>query len=288
MDRVTPAVLVLALTLAVGASSCGGAPAPARPGGEGPSAGAPGLAVPAATQHEDLIYPTGGVELEGYLAYPAGPVGEKRPGVVVFHDWMGLGPNPKKRADELAALGYVALAADLYGKGVRPGNAEAAGKLATQYKQDRATLRARGRAALDRLVESGRVDASKVAAIGYCFGGTAALELARSGAPLSATVTFHGGLATPTADDARNIKGKVLALHGADDPFVKPEEVLAFEEEMRKAHVDWSLVAYGGAVHAFAIPDAGSDPSKGAAYDARADRRSWDAMRALFREVWGR
>jgi dienelactone hydrolase len=273
-------LLVSSLSLA----ACGSAgvkhDCPSVPQAAAPPAGAP--------RHESIEYAAGAVTLEGYLAIPDGPDGDKRPGVVVFHDWMGLGPNPKMRADELAKLGYVALAADLYGKGVRPANAAEAGKLAGQYKEDRATLRARGRAALDRLVASGRVDPDAVAAIGYCFGGTAALELARSGAPLAATVSFHGGLATPHPEDAKNIHGRVLVLHGADDPFVKAEEVAGFEAEMRAAKVDWTFVAYGGAVHAFTVDTAGNDPSKGAAYDARADHRSWEAMRGFFDELWGR
>jgi dienelactone hydrolase len=268
------------IALALALTGCGGGhPPPSDPA----KAGA--VAASVATRNESIEYAAAETKLEGYLAYPESAAG--RPGVVVFHDWMGLGPDPKKRADMLARLGYVALAADLYGKGVRPANAGEAGKLAKQYKEDRATLRARARAALDRLVASGKVDPAKVAAIGYCFGGTAALELARSGAPLAGTVSFHGGLATPSPDDAKNIKGRVLVLHGADDPFVKPEEVLAFEAEMRTAKVDWQLVSYGGAVHAFTVEAAGSDPSKGAAYDARADKRSWEALRGFFSELFG-
>ena len=282
---------LLAATLLVGA--CGTTSAarecasPAAPAGSTASSNAGAGASDRAGRHEAIEYAAGDVTLEGYLAIPEGDGAARRPGIVVFHDWMGLGSNPKLRADQLAKLGYVALAADLYGKGVRPANAAEAGKLAGQFKEDRATLRARGRAALDRLVASGRVDPSAVAAIGYCFGGTAALELARSGAPLAATVSFHGGLATPHPEDAKNIRGRVLVLHGADDPHVKAEEVAGFEAEMRAAKVDWTFVAYGGAVHAFTVESAGSDPSKGAAYDAKADRRSWQAMQDFFDELWG-
>lgn len=254
-------------------------------GGSTNGAVAPSVGASHATNHEAAPYVESQAQLEGYLAYPTDVTG-KRPGIVLFHDWMGMGPNPKKRADQLAALGYVVLAADVYGKDVHPKDAGEAGKLAGKYKDDRATLRARGKAALDALVATGKVDPTKIAAIGYCFGGTAALELARSGAPLAGTVSFHGGLATPHPEDAKNIHGKVLALHGADDPFVKPEEVAAFEDEMRKSNVDWSLVAYGGAVHSFTIEDAGNDKAKGAAYDAKADHRSWDAMLGLFHEMW--
>jgi dienelactone hydrolase len=136
-------------------------------------------------------------------------------------------------------------------------------------------LRARAQAALDEILKLKFVNPKKVVAIGYCFGGTTALELARSGAPLVGTVSFHGGLATPTPEDAKNIKGKVLVLHGADDPYVPAKEVADFKEEMKKAKVKMDFVAYKGAVHAFTIPEAGNDNSKGAAYNAEADKKSW-------------
>jgi len=269
----------IGFVLACGGQQAGGVP-------NAPPAGTE-LAGASPVVHESIEYKAGDTPLEGYVAMPEKGA-DKRPGILVFHDWMGLGPNPKKRADELAELGYVALAADLYGKGVRPTDASQASKLATQYKEDRSTLRARARAALDALVAMGNVDPAKVVAIGYCFGGTAALELARSGAPIAAVVSFHGGLSTPHPEDAKNIKGRVLALHGADDPFVKADEVAAFQDEMRKAKVDWQFVAYGGTVHSFTISDAGNDNSKGAAYNENADRRSWSAMRAFFSELWGK
>lgn len=270
-------VLVVAALLMLG--GCGNAPVHA------PTVDSGGVAPSAAIQTETVEYSDGTTTFEGYLAYPRGGAA-KRPGVVVFHDWMGLGANPKHRADELAKLGYVALAADLYGKGIRPKSTDEAMKLVGTYKADRPALRARAKAALDKLLASARVDAAKTASIGYCFGGTAALELARSGAPLTGTVSFHGGLDTPNLADANNVKGRILVLHGADDPFVKPTEVAAFEDEMRQAHVDWQLVAYGNAVHAFTIEDAGNDNAKGAAYNKDADRRSWVAMRDFFAELW--
>jgi dienelactone hydrolase len=236
---------------------------------------------------ETVVYKDGDAPLEGYLAWDdAGPA--KRPGVVVVHDWMGVSADTKKRVDQLAGLGYVAFAADIYGKGVRPKDGAAAGALAGKWKGDRAALRKRVRAAFDTLAANPHVDVTKVAAIGYCFGGTTALELARSGAPLAAVVSFHGGLATPTPADAKNIKGKVLALHGADDPFVPAAEVAGFEKEMKDAGVDWQLVKYGGAVHAFTIVAAGTDNTKGAAYNERADRRSWVAMKEFFEETLGK
>jgi dienelactone hydrolase len=132
------------------------------------------------------------------------------------------------------------------------------------------------------------VDGKRLAAIGYCFGGTTVLELARSGAEVRGVVSFHGGLDTPNPGDAKNIKGAVLALHGADDPHVPPRQVAAFEEEMRSAGVDWQMIVYGGAVHGFTNPANGSNPSTGVAYDEKADRRSWEAMRSFFTEIFGK
>jgi dienelactone hydrolase len=236
---------------------------------------------------ETIEYKEGETTLEGLLAYDDAADGP-RPGVLVIHEWMGLGAYETRRAQELAALGYVALAADIYGKGVRPQSREEAGKEAGKYRADRALMRARARAGLEALRAQKRVDPARCAAIGYCFGGGCALELARSGADLAAVVSFHGNLDTPRPEDAKSVKAKVLVCHGADDPFVKPEQVAAFEAEMRAAHVDWQLVLFGGAVHSFSNPAAGDDPSKGAAYDAAADRRSWAAMRALFEEAFAR
>jgi dienelactone hydrolase len=246
-----------------------------------------GRAAEAKIVTETVEYKEGDTALEGFLAYDDAAAGP-RPGVLVIHDWMGVGPNSKRRAEELAGLGYVALAADIYGKDVRPKSRDEAAAAAGKYRSDRALLRRRAAAGLEALRARKEVDPKRVAAIGYCFGGGAALELARSGADLGAVVSFHGNLDTPNAEDARNIKAKVLVCHGADDPFVKPEQVAAFEAEMRNAHVDWQLVSYGGAVHGFTHKDAGDDPSKGMAYNAAADRRSWAAMRELFDEAFAK
>lgn len=245
------------------------------------------LSAAAAIKTETVEYKQGDTVLEGYLAYDDSIV-NRRPGVLIVHQWKGLGDYEKKRAEMLAKLGYVAFAADIYGKGVRPADTQAAAALAGKYKKDVALLRKRASAALEQLRKAPSVDAQQVAAIGYCFGGTTVLELARSGAGLDGVVSFHGGLATPDPNDARNIKARVLALHGADDPFVPPAEVQGFEEEMRKAKVDWQLVAYGNAVHSFTHWDAGTDNSKGAAYNEKADRRSWAAMRAFFDELFAK
>jgi dienelactone hydrolase len=239
----------------------------------------------AKVQSQTITYKQGKVELEGYLAWDDATA-TKRPGVLVVHDWMGISDQTRKEADKLAALGYVAFAADIYGKGVRPTDPKSAGEQAGKFKGDRKLLRARARAGFDVLARQKLVDATHLAAIGFCFGGTTALELARDGAPLVGVVSFHGGLATPTPADAKNIKGKVLVLHGADDPNVPADEVAAFQKEMRDANVDWQFIAYGGAVHAFTVPAAGNDNSKGAAYNAKADARSWQAMKDFFAEVF--
>lgn len=231
-------------------------------------------------------YRQGDTVLEGYLAYDtSGPA--KKPGVLVFHQWKGITAYEKKRAEQLAALGYVAFAADVYGKGVRPADPKAAGAEVGKYLGDRPLLRARGQAALAALRKQPNVAGEKIAAIGYCFGGGAALELARSGADVLGVVSFHGSLTTPTPQDAKNIRGKVLVLHGADDPNSPRADVLALEDELTKGGVSWEVVLYSGVVHAFTQPDAGNDKSKGVAYDAQADRRSWARMKDFLDELFG-
>jgi dienelactone hydrolase len=231
-------------------------------------------------------YKQGDTLLSGYLAYDDAAKGN-RPGVLVVHEWYGLNDYAKKRAEQLAALGYVAFAADIYGKGVLAKDAKEAGAMAGKYKEDRALLRARVSAALETLRRAPNVDTSKVAAIGYCFGGTTVLELARSGADVAGVVSFHGALGTPLPAEQGKLKAKILALHGADDPFVPDDEVGAFAKEMRQAKADWELVAYGNSVHGFTNPGNGNDNSKGAAYNAEADRKSWARMKDFFDDVFG-
>lgn len=236
--------------------------------------------------HQELLqYKHGDVALEGYLVYDDTIQGP-RPGILVVHDWMGIGPYVKMRADQLAQLGYVAFAVDMYGKGIRPKDSKEASAQASIYRQDRELMRSRAKAGLDVLMSQPLVDAKRVAAIGYCFGGGTVLELARSGVDIAGVVSFHGNLDTPNPEDAKNIKAKVLVLHGADDPFVPEKDVLAFQQEMRQAKVDWQMVMYGGAVHSFSNPNSGDDPSTGAAYNERADKRSWEAMRVFFGELF--
>ena len=239
----------------------------------------------AAVHTETVEYKQDSAVLEGYLAYDEAAAG-RRPGVLVVHEWKGITPYEKKRAEQLAALGYVAFVADIYGKGVRPATNEEAGKVSGMYRSNRGLLRLRALAGLDVLKGFSRTDAGRIAAIGYCFGGTTVLELARSGAELSGVVTFHGVLDTPNPGDAKNIKGKVLVLTGADDPFVPEAQRVAFQDEMEKAGVDWQMVLYGAAVHSFTNPASGNNPSTGAAYNEKADKRSWEAMRLFFNEIF--
>ncbi|WP_066424869.1 dienelactone hydrolase family protein [Anabaena sp. 4-3] len=238
----------------------------------------------AALQTRTVEYKQGNTVLEGYLAYDDAIKG-KRPGVLVVHEWNGLQSYAKQRAEQLAKLGYVAFAADIYGKGIRPKNAEESAAQAKIYRQDRQLLRARANAGLQVLQKNPLTDVKRIAAIGYCFGGGTVLELARSGANIAGVVSFHGNLDTPNPADANNIKAKVLVLHGADDPFVPEEQITAFENEMRQANVDWQFISYGRTVHSFTNPEAKGE-IKGAEYNPIADQRSWQAMRQFFAEIF--
>ena len=235
--------------------------------------------------HKTLEYRDGAVTLKGYLADDGQP--GARPGVVLFPEAFGIGEHVMERARRLAAVGYVALAADPYGDGAQAKDLPGAVEMMTAVRSDVDRWRARARAALDTLTAQSGVDRARVAAIGYCFGGSTALELGRSGAPLAAVVSFHGGLEAPRPEDARNIRAKVLVCHGASDPLIPPEQVAAFEAQMRATQVDWQLHSYGGAVHSFTNPDADKLGNPALAYNAAADRRSWAAMLALFQEAFG-
>jgi dienelactone hydrolase len=243
------------------------------------------LAARAQVHTEAIEYRHGDTVMEGWLAYDASIKGKRR-GVLIIHQWKGLTDYEKKRADMLAKLGFNVFALDIYGKGIRPKSPQEAGAEAGKYKNNRALLRARAQAGLAVLQQHELTDPKRVAAIGYCFGGTAVIELARSGADIAGVVSFHGGLDSPQPEDGRNIRCKVLALHGADDPHVSVKDLAAFEDEMRQARVDWQLVKYGGAVHAFTDWNAGDNPRQGVAYNEKADRRSWEAMKQFFAELF--
>ncbi len=231
-----------------------------------------------------ILFEHEGTVLEGFLAYDeAGP--DQRPGVLIVHQWMGPTENERMRARQLAGLGYVALATDVYGRDVRPADAKEAGEQAGKFRSDRALFRERLSAGLTELKAHPLVDPRQVVAIGYCFGGGGVLELARSGAELAGVVSFHGNLDTPDPADAEAIKAKIMVCHGAADPHVSRESLLGFIDEMEAAAVDYQLIMYAGAVHAFTQREAGDDPSRGAAYHAAADRRSWNHMRLFFDEI---
>ncbi|PKL92247.1 MAG: dienelactone hydrolase [Candidatus Goldiibacteriota bacterium HGW-Goldbacteria-1] len=234
---------------------------------------------------KSVDYEQDGVVLEGFLAYDDAVKG-KVPGVLIIHEWNGLQDYMKKRAVQTAGLGYVAFAADIYGKGIRPKNREESGKEAGKYRGDRKLMRARANAGLNELKKFKFTDADKLAVMGYCFGGTAALELARSGAMIKGAVAFHGNTDTPDPRDAKNIKGRVLILHGAKDRSASCEAIDAFRSEMDNAGKEWEMVLYSGAVHAFTNPDAGSNTSTGAAYNKKADEKSWEQMKMFFKEIF--
>jgi dienelactone hydrolase len=233
----------------------------------------------------DVDYRDGNAMLQGFVAYDDEIQG-KMPGVLIVHQWTGLGAYEKMRAEKLAMLGYVAFCADIYGKGIRPATQAEASKQASLYRSDRKLLRKRAEAGLKELKKQKMTDPARVAAIGYCFGGGTVLELARDGAQVAGVVSFHGNLDTPNPADAKKIKAKVLVLHGADDPYTSQEQLLAFMKEMRDAKTDWQMDIYGNSVHGFTMPDAGSNTASGMAYNEKADKRSWEAMKAFFVEIF--
>jgi dienelactone hydrolase len=234
------------------------------------------------TQSHDYLH--GETNCEGFWAYDESKPG-KRPGILVVHEWNGLQDYMKKRCGMLAEMGYVAFAPDIFGKGVRAKSFPECEQISAPYYKDRALTRGRARAGLEILQKHPMVDAAKIAAIGYCFGGLVILELARTGANIAGVVSFHGQLSTPNPADGKNIKAKVLVLHGAIDPVVPPAEVAGFEKEMEDAKVDWQFISYGGAVHTFTnwnLPTTGMP----AAYNEKADKRSWIAMQDFFKEIF--
>lgn len=230
-------------------------------------------------------YKHGETVLEGYLAYDDS-IEAKRPGILVVHEWRGLNDYSKSRAEQLAGLGYVALAVDMYGKGIRAKDHEEAAKLSGIYRNDRNLMRERAKAGYEFLKNTKGVDPERIAAIGYCFGGTTVLEMARAGFDVKGVASFHGGLGTPLPAKSGEIKAKVIVFHGAEDTFVSPEELSGFQDEMRQAGADWQLMAFGGAVHSFTVPQAGSDKSTGVAYDEKADKRSWAVLLDFLNEIF--
>ncbi len=238
----------------------------------------------AAVQTKVVEYKQGEAVLEGLMTYDDSFSG-KRPGILVVHQWKGLSDYEKTRSEMLAKLGYNVFALDIYGKGIRPSAPADAGKEAGKYKGDRALLRARALAGLEVLKKDERTDAGKVAAIGYCFGGTTVIELARAGADVAGVVSFHGGLDSPTPADGAKIKARILVCHGDVDPFVPQKDIDAFNAEMREHKVDAQFIAYPGAVHSFTDWNA-TGAMAGAQYQEKADKRSWEHMKTFFAELF--
>ena len=234
---------------------------------------------------ETVDYSDGEVTLRGYLAYDETQPGQ-RPGVLVMPGGFGLGRNAKDRAEMLARMGYVALAGDPYGGGIEIDDLKDVMKRVTALRADTAQFRRRARVALDRLIAMPQVDPHRVAAIGYCLGGTFVLELARDGAPLAGVVTFHGGLETKSPAAPGTVKAKLLILTGADDPTVPVAHLNAFAEEMTKAGADWQIVTYSGTKHGFTYPDAASRKIDWIEYKKLTDERSWSAMKSFFEEIF--
>lgn len=234
---------------------------------------------------QTVDYKDGDVTLRGYLAYDDAIAG-KRPGIVVVPEWWGLNDYIRSRAQQLAKLGYVAFAADIYGDGFVTDDPKVAGEKSGDAKKNNLP-RTRGKLALEQLLKDEHVDPQNVAAIGYCFGGSTVLEMARDEDDLKGVVSFHGALKTEQPAEAGKVKARVLVLHGAADPLVPPEDVKALEDEMKKANVDAKVIQYPDAKHAFTNPDADKYGLPPVAYNKSADQKSWHDMLAFFAEIFG-
>jgi dienelactone hydrolase len=241
----------------------------------------------AAIVTKTVDYEFDGVKLKGFLAYDDTPK-EKRPGVLVVHEWWGLNQYAKDRATGLAQMGYVAFAPDMYGDGKVTEHPDDARKMSAMVRQNIKVWRGRAEAGLKVLKSQPNVDPDKLAAIGYCFGGSTCLELAYSGADLKAVATFHAALPKPTEAEAKAIKGRLLICHGEADFFIKPEDVKAFRAALDTAKVKYEFVGYKDVFHSFTVPGADKHMIKGMKYDMKADADSWDRMKKLFKETLGR
>ena len=246
--------------------------------------------LPAKLITRSVAYEHAGVKLEGYLAYDdARTAGGKLPGVLVVPEWWGLNEFVKERAEALAKLGYIAFATDMYGAGIVTTDARKAGELAGQF-YGKPLMAERAQAGLDQLLQTGFVDRARVAAIGFCFGGSTCEALAYSGAPLAGIVSFHGGPVPAPADAAAKTKAKFLICTGAVDPFVKPEALAALTKSLEDAHIDYQVISYAGAVHSFTNPGADrlakDNGLIGMGYNEAAARRSWRQMQVFFQEIF--
>jgi len=231
-----------------------------------------------------IDYQDGDTELQGYLAWDDASDG-KRPGVMVSHAWRGRTDFENVKAEELAKLGYVGFALDLYGKGVQGDSVEENSALMQPFLDDREMLQKRLQGSLDVLGSQNEVDASRLGAIGFCFGGLCVLDLARVGADLNGVVSFHGLFGSPGNTAENKIKARILVLHGWDDPMATPDQVVTLGEELTGMGADWQIHGYGNTMHAFTNPDA-NDPDFGTVYQPDADRRSWNAMQNFLSEIF--
>ncbi len=243
------------------------------------------LPVEATVKTEVVSYKVGNTTFKSFLAWDDAVKG-KRPVVLVFPEWWGVNEYAHKRAEQLAGMGYVAMAADMYGDGKTTEHPEEAGAMAGAVRKDIKEWEARAQAALKFLRDNPNVESKKVAAIGYCFGGSTALQLAYTGADISTAVSFHGALIVPDDQQVKAIKAKILICHGAADSFIPEETALHVRSALEKGKVDYEMQYYGGAQHSFTNPDAGKKGVPGLAYNAKADHRSWTAMSRLFQEVF--
>ena len=225
------------------------------------------------------------VELAGYLAYDDSFEG-KRPGVLLVHEWWGLNDYVRRRADQLAGMGYVAFAVDMYGKGKVTEHPGDAAEWAQQVRGNIDLWRQRAMAGLDVLKADPRTDIARIAAIGYCFGGSTVQQLAYAGAPINGIVSFHGGLVNPSQEEAKAVKAKILICHGGADEFVTPQALQDYIAAMNQAGLDWQMVIFGGAKHGFTNPDAGKYGMDRLAYSKSADERSWKYMKDFFNEIF--
>mgnify|MGYP001591639819 FL=1 len=243
----------------------------------------------AAIKGETVTYKAGDTVLKGYLAYDDAVQG-KRPGVLVVHDWWGHGDFVRDRARALAALGYTALAVDMYGNGKQVEHPDDAGKLSGTVRGNLPVMKARFNAARDVLGKHGTVDAKRIAAIGYSFGGSTVLEMARQGTDIAGVVNFYGDLTTQNPAPKGGIKTKILVLNAADDAMIPPEQINKFKREMASAKADYKFVNYPRTKHLFTRPDADALAKKynlPLAYDAEADKQSWVEMQVFFKHIIG-
>ena len=297
MKRILPILLALGCTPAMAPNNTSPASAAAAAASSAPAKATAAASMPIAAaskpastlEHKEITYKVGDLEMKGYLAWDPSQTGP-RPGVLVVHEWWGHNDYARRRANDLAKLGYVAFSVDMYGDGKTVDHPKDAGAMAGAVMSDPDGAQARFEAAKKVLTDFEMTDATKVAAIGYCFGGAIVLHMARRGVDLDAVASFHGSLGTKEPVTKTGvIKAKILVAHGADDPFVKASEIEAFKKEMTTAGADMRFEAYEGAVHSFTNPGAdvfGEKFGLPLKYNEAADKKSWESMKALFKEAF--